>query len=126
MQALDAVPTAGASNDIVEHVHEPLFSSADVHNNYRPPKDQYYDHEEEEADRKDEERAKAIAQRSSYVKRVIAHPNFRNVSFKEAEKILDGMDQGDCVIRPSSKGADHLTVTWKICDGVCAHIDVRE
>lgn len=38
-----------------------------------------------------------------YLKRVIVHPSFKNVSFKEAEKLLDAMDQGDVIIRPSSK-----------------------
>lgn len=34
MQALDTQPTAGAADDVVQHVQEPLFSSADVHRNY--------------------------------------------------------------------------------------------
>lgn len=36
------------------------------------------------------------------------------------------MQQGEPIIRPSSKGDDHLTVTWKVTDGVHQHIDVRE
>jgi transcription elongation factor SPT6 len=39
---------------------------------------------------------------------------------------LAQMDQGDCIIRPSSKGPDHLTASWKIHDGVCGHIDIKE
>lgn len=38
-----------------------------------------------------------------YLKRVIVHPSFKNVSFKEAEKALETMEQGDVIIRPSSK-----------------------
>lgn len=34
VQALEKVPTAGFAEDIVQQVQEPLFSSADVHNNY--------------------------------------------------------------------------------------------
>ncbi|XP_044010097.1 transcription elongation factor SPT6-like [Aphidius gifuensis] len=34
--------------------------------------------------------------------------------------------QGDAVIRPSSKGCDHLTITWKVTDNVFHHIDIRE
>jgi hypothetical protein len=30
------------------------------------------------------------------------------------------------VIRPSSKGNDHLAITWKVADGVYQHIDVLE
>lgn len=36
------------------------------------------------------------------------------------------MDQGDVIIRPSSKGENHLTVTWKVSDGIYQHVDVRE
>lgn len=36
------------------------------------------------------------------------------------------MQQGEAIIRPSSKGDDHLTVTWKVTDEVHQHIDIRE
>lgn len=36
------------------------------------------------------------------------------------------MDQGEVIIRPSSKGADHLTITWKVADKIYQHIDIRE
>jgi len=51
---------------------------------------------------------------SAYIKRVIAHPNFHNISFNQAEKMMETLDQGDLIIRPSSKGENHLTVTWKV------------
>ena len=38
-----------------------------------------------------------------YMKRVIVHPSFLNVSFKEAENALMSMEQGDAIFRPSSK-----------------------
>uniref|UniRef100_A0A0N4ZX03 SH2 domain-containing protein n=1 Tax=Parastrongyloides trichosuri TaxID=131310 RepID=A0A0N4ZX03_PARTI len=62
----------------------------------------------------------------SYFKRVIAHPQFYNVSFKEAEAILSQKDPGDSVIRPSSKYIDHLCVTWKVTDDIYQHVDVLE
>ena len=34
--------------------------------------------------------------------------------------------RGSVVIRPSSRGMDHLAVTWKVDDGVYQHIDVLE
>ena len=40
---------------------------------------------------------------SAYIKRVISHPAFRNFTFKDAEQYLEGMDNGECVFRPSSK-----------------------
>ncbi|MEQ2193809.1 hypothetical protein XENOCAPTIV_014712 [Xenoophorus captivus] len=62
----------------------------------------------------------------AYIKRVIAHPNFHNISFSQAEKMMETLDQGDLIIRPSSKGENHLTVTWKVADGIYQHVDVRE
>jgi transcription elongation factor SPT6 len=67
-----------------------------------------------------------LQQGTQYIKRVIIHPQFHNISYKEAEKLLKEQDQGDVVVRPSSKGKDHLTVTWKVTDGIYQHIDVEE
>ncbi|KAJ4440072.1 hypothetical protein ANN_08204, partial [Periplaneta americana] len=99
---------------------------ADKNHEWRPPKDPFYDNESEEKDIKTEEEAKKMKQRQTYIKRVIVHPSFHNISFKEAERLMDQMDQGEVIVRPSSKGSDHLTVTWKVTDGVYQHIDVRE
>lgn len=38
-----------------------------------------------------------------YVKRVIVHPAFHNISFAEAEKLMENMAQGEVIVRPSSK-----------------------
>ena len=46
--------------------------------------------------------------------RVITHQSFLNIGYKEAESKMADMDQGDVIIRPSSKGEDRLTVTWKV------------
>lgn len=40
--------------------------------------------------------------------------------------MMETMDQGDVIIRPSSKGENHLTVTWKVSDGIYQHVDIRE
>uniref|UniRef100_A0A4D5R9G5 Transcription elongation factor SPT6 n=1 Tax=Scolopendra viridis TaxID=118503 RepID=A0A4D5R9G5_SCOVI len=99
---------------------------ADKNNEWRPPKDAYYDEESEEKDRKAEEDHKKRQARQTYVKRVIVHPSFHNIDFRETEKLMNTMDQGEVIVRPSSKGTDHLTVTWKVTDGICQHIDIRE
>jgi transcription elongation factor SPT6 len=39
---------------------------------------------------------------------------------------METMEQGDAIFRPSSKGADRLTVTWKLADGVYQHVDIKE
>ncbi|XP_033218943.1 transcription elongation factor SPT6 isoform X2 [Belonocnema kinseyi] len=99
---------------------------ADKKNEWRPQKDPFYDNESEEKDRQAEEDSKKVKQRQTYVKRVIVHPSFHNIGFSDAEKLLKNMKQGDAIVRPSSKGADHLTVTWKVTEDVHQHIDVRE
>lgn len=63
---------------------------------------------------------------SNYLKRVITHPLFKNIGFAECQKILENAEAGECVIRPSTRGFDHLTVSWKITDGVYQHVDVLE
>ncbi|XP_047532967.1 transcription elongation factor SPT6 isoform X2 [Vanessa atalanta] len=98
----------------------------DKNNEWRPSKDPYYDQESEEKDVRKDTEAKQTKERLQYVKRVIVHPAFHNISFAEAEKLMENMAQGEVIVRPSSKGSDHLTVTWKVADGICQHIDVRE
>ncbi|XP_041765514.1 transcription elongation factor SPT6 [Anopheles merus] len=93
---------------------------------WRPRKDPCYDQELEEADTRKEADSKKQQARQQYVKRVIVHPSFHNISYAEALKLLEGYDQGDVIVRPSSKGSDHLTATWKVTDGIYQHIDVRE
>ncbi|KAG9351596.1 hypothetical protein JZ751_022847 [Albula glossodonta] len=98
----------------------------DKNNEWKLPKDTYYDFDAEAEDLKQEEEMKKKQQRTTYIKRVIAHPSFHNINFKQAEKMMEAMDQGDVIIRPSSKGENHLTVTWKVADGIYQHVDVRE
>ena len=61
---------------------------------YKPILDDYFDHEAELKDKEayDAERKKAQA-KQSYVKRVIVHPNFKNIDYKRAEKILDNLEK---------------------------------
>ncbi|KAI0256807.1 transcription elongation factor Spt6 [Lactifluus subvellereus] len=77
-----------------------------------------------ERDRELQERKKrAEVERS---RRVIKHPNFHNFNSQDAEAYLDRQERGDVVIRPSSKGMNHLAVTWKVDDKLFQHIDVVE
>jgi len=98
----------------------------DVSGEYAPEKDPDYDFNAEGKHKEDKEQKQKQKQRRSYIKRVVVHPNFFNIDFKAAERLMATMDQGEVVIRPSSKGDDHLTVTWKVADGICQHIDVKE
>ncbi|KAJ8923462.1 hypothetical protein NQ315_002021 [Exocentrus adspersus] len=110
-----SVDCTSKSSDLLDKNHE-----------WRPPRDPYYDQEREDRDNKSEIDKKKEKQRKTYIKRVIVHPSFHNISYAEAEKCMANMDQGEVIIRPSSKGADHLTITWKVADGIYQHIDVRE
>ena len=58
--------------------------------------------------------------------RVVKHPLFRAFSALQAEEFLGGQSRGDVVVRPSSKGLDHLAVTWKVAERVYQHLDVLE
>lgn len=60
------------------------------------------------------------------VKRIVNHPNWQVMNSGQAEQYLASQHRGDVVIRPSSKGGDHLAVTWKVDEDVYQHIDVQE
>ncbi|XP_066246684.1 transcription elongation factor SPT6 [Euwallacea similis] len=110
-----SVDCTSKSSDLLDKNHE-----------WRPPRDPYYDQEQEDKDNRVEAEKKKDKQRQTYIKRVIVHPAFHNISYTEAEKFMANMDQGEVIVRPSSKGVDHLTITWKVAEGICQHIDVKE
>ena len=77
-------------------------------------------------ERKDSESLQETTQDGGRAVRVIKHPLFRPFNSTQAVEFLGSQSRGDVVIRPSSKGPDHLAVTWKVADGVYQHIDVLE
>lgn len=83
-----------------------------------------WDERQEAEDKKDADHARDRA--TGRVQRVIKHPLFRPFNSAQAEEYLGSQSRGDVVIRPSSKGLDHLAVTWKVSEGVFQHIDVLE
>ena len=97
----------------------------DRNNTWKPTKDSYYDQDAEDKENHQNQKKKDLKSKT-YHKRVISHPSFHNVDYGEAEKILATLEQGEAIIRPSSKGIDHLTVSWKVTDDVIQHIDVVE
>ncbi|KAJ1799648.1 Transcription elongation factor spt6 [Coemansia sp. RSA 2399] len=72
------------------------------------------------------EKAKQELQRSITRTRTIPHPLFKALNGREAERYLAGRPRDDCVIRLSSRGIDHIAVTWKVGEGLFQHIDVKE
>lgn len=58
--------------------------------------------------------------------RNVQHPLFHNFNHKQAEEYLAPQSVGDCVIRPSSRGPQYLTVTWKVANNLFQHLSVEE
>lgn len=95
------------------------IAGADQHAR-RPKVDENFDHQAANHD-------KDLVQRKQRnevdrTRRVIKHPAFKPFGSKEAVAYLAPLQRGDAVIRPSSKGHDHLAVTWKVSDGIYQHI----
>lgn len=99
-------------------------------NDLRIPYRKETDHGPNEWDYRQEEKDKESLQEKNDVsgrtQRVIKHPHFRPFNSIQAQEYLGSQARGDVVIRPSSKGPDHLAVTWKVSDNVYQHIDVLE
>ncbi|KAG8759037.1 Transcription elongation factor spt6 [Serendipita sp. 396] len=86
--------------------------------------DEYYNNDRATRDKDIIQRKKNNQKNRS--RRMVKHPNFFNMNSKQAEEHLSKQHRGDVVIRPSSKGPEHLAVTWKVDRGIYQHIDVLE
>lgn len=62
----------------------------------------------------------------SFIPRSIVHPLFANCSREDACEMLESKNQGDIIVRPSSKGIHSLTITWKVHEDTYFHIEVKE
>ncbi|WPH01503.1 transcription elongation factor SPT6 [Acrodontium crateriforme] len=94
---------------------------------FRKNMDHGLDEWDDELETRDKKEAKkAVIDSGIRAQRVIKHPLFKPFNSAQAIAHLESTSRGDCVIRPSSKGPDHLAVTWKVHDGVYQHIDVLE
>jgi transcription elongation factor SPT6 len=83
-----------------------------------------WDMVQEQADKKAAEKEKEVA--SGRPNRVVNHPLFFSFNAAQAEEYLGSKEPGELVIRPSSKGYDHLVVTWKVSNNAYQHLDVLE
>ncbi|KAI9889773.1 MAG: Transcription elongation factor spt6 [Vezdaea aestivalis] len=96
----------------------------------RKPYRKHVDHMPQEWDDVEERRDRESLEKSDVKKdreqRVINHPLFHGFNATEAEQFLASRSRGDAVIRTSSKGMDHIAVTWKVSDNIYQHIDVLE
>ncbi|KIH61794.1 S1 RNA binding domain protein [Ancylostoma duodenale] len=100
--------------------------SSDLNKEPAANHDQYWDHDAEKEDIEKDRGAKMQKAECNFTHRQIVHPQFHNVSYREAQRMLGSKDTGDIVIRPSAKSNNRLTISWKITDGVVGNIDVEE
>ncbi|KAI1712859.1 SH2 domain-containing protein [Ditylenchus destructor] len=90
-------------------------------------RDEYFAESQYQRDKEQKIKAKRVRNmQTCFVKRLIRHPNFHNVTFAQAEVMLKDMPVGDVVVRPSSKSVNNLTVTWKVAHDIYQHISVQE
>ena len=61
-----------------------------------------------------------------FVPRRINHPYFRNIGLVMAQEYLSERLNGDFIFRPSSKGVDHINLTWRLFEDIIAHIPIKE
>ncbi|PSR90343.1 transcription elongation factor SPT6 [Coniella lustricola] len=85
--------------------------------------DRNWDYDLERHDREDLKEKDSTTGRTQ---RVINHPLFKPFNSTQAEEYLGSQASGEVIIRPSSKGNDHLAITWKVADSVYQHVDVLE
>ena len=61
-----------------------------------------------------------------YTYRNLHLEKFKNFNFKQCEEYLRNKDIGECIFRPSSRGPDHLTLSWKFYKYIISHVDIIE
>ncbi|KAI8911094.1 SH2 domain-containing protein [Gorgonomyces haynaldii] len=88
------------------------------------PKDEFFSVERERDDEAKYNRIeKKVRPKQS---RIIPHPFFKDMDYKEAQEYLSTRPLGDIVVRPSTKGNNHLSITWKCDNDMVQHLDVLE
>ncbi|KAI8347945.1 SH2 domain-containing protein [Mortierella sp. GBAus27b] len=87
------------------------------------PKDRMFDQFEEE---KAMNTIKSNTKKDNFLPRKVTHPLFKNMTSGEAVKYLSDKNRGDLVIRPSTRGVDHLSVTVKLGEDIYHHFDILE
>ena len=98
----------------------------DLRKPYRKDVDRMRDEWDDEQEQKDKESMLEKNDVSGRTHRVLGHILFKPFNSAQAQEYLGSQSRGDVVIRPSSKGLDHLAVTWKVSDNIYQHIDVLE
>ena len=66
------------------------------------------------------------AQQTKYQQRTINFPFFKNCTYKFSIDFLRDKDIGAYIFRPSSKGSNFLTLSWKFFENTYSHIEIQE
>lgn len=103
--------------DDVEHEYIPITYSKDP---------SVWDIQQELKDKEEEKRISIERARAKRAHRVLNHPYYFPFNSKQAEDYLRTKNRGDFVIRQSSRGDDHLVITWKLDKDLFEHIDIKE
>lgn len=103
-----------------------LESDIKQHGKFLSKFDESFKKNEEDWDQKASLENDEYRQGQKYVPRVVNHPRFKNIALTTACTLLEDKDIGECLFRPSSRGQDHLTCTWKFYTNVFAHLDIIE
>ncbi|AGO10021.1 AaceriAAR031Wp [[Ashbya] aceris (nom. inval.)] len=75
----------------------------------------------------EEEKKISMAEaRAKRTHRVINHPYYFPFNGKQAEDYLRSKERGEFIIRQSSRGDDHLAITWKLDKDLFQHVDILE
>ncbi|KAJ4828465.1 hypothetical protein Tsubulata_018175 [Turnera subulata] len=69
---------------------------------------------------------KEEVEKKHFMSRSIVHPYFKNITRDDAITFLCDKDIGEFIFHPSSRGPHHLTLSLKVCDGLCVHKDIIE
>ncbi|KAL9860887.1 Transcription elongation factor SPT6 [Arabidopsis thaliana] len=86
--------------------------------------DDYY--HEEERNSVLIEKEKVPKEKKQFKSRMIVHPRFQNITAEQATVYLSDKNIGESIVRPSSRGLNHLTLMIKISDNVYANKEIIE
>ncbi|KAJ3050953.1 Transcription elongation factor spt6, partial [Rhizophlyctis rosea] len=89
------------------------------------PKDQYFSDSREKDDLIDVKQT-VQPMKKKRQNRQLDHPFFQDIDYKAATEYLTNKPWGTVVIRPSTKGKDHWSLSWKPVEGAYYHLDIKE
>ncbi len=63
---------------------------------------------------------------NKYTPRNIKNPNYKNIDYTRVLDLLRNSEAGTHYFRPSSKGNNFLTLSWKFFDNCYSHLEIEE